>query len=83
MDLHQRLVLRDHKVLVLGQEVVGLVGDGAGVVLDREARGVELGLGEPGRPGHLGRAVQLVGKLRMRRLHVIRSGCLWYFTLFS
>ena len=58
--LQQGLVLGHHKVPVLGQEVVGLVGDRPRMVLHGEARLAQLGLAEALGAGDLRRLVQPV-----------------------
>ena len=82
--LQQGLVLGDHKVPVLGQEVVSLVGDRPGVVLDSEARLAQLGLAEALGAGHLRGLVQPVRQVLVcglqysrRRLKNTRWICMW------
>ena len=56
-------MLSHHKVLVLVQEAVSLVGDGASIVLNGEACAGQLGLVEPLGCVDLWRVVQAVGKV--------------------
>ena len=69
--LQQGLVLGDHKVSVLGQEVVGFVADRPRIVLHGEARLAQLGLAETLGAGHLCGLVQPVCQVLVRGLQIV------------
>jgi hypothetical protein len=60
-------VLSHHKVLVLVQEVLGLVRDRAGIMLDGEGRLAELGAGKALAAADRAGAVQLLGQVLWRQ----------------
>ena len=68
-SLQHGLVLCNHKVLVLVKEVVGLVADSTGVMLDGEACACQLGLAEAAALANSWRLVHPGSEVLICRLH--------------